>query len=125
MLAKELLVVTGLVVSGAVSLPLSATAEAPAILERDLSSDINAIALEARAPVRGKKDPASVPQSQWANPFLPQVVDKPKPKMPDMEAGWSKPRESTSKAGSDKPPKVPKKNGKRDVEKAEAAEYDQ
>ncbi|KAL8392581.1 hypothetical protein RB595_002680 [Gaeumannomyces hyphopodioides] len=132
MLAKELLLVTGLVVSGAVSLPVAqgATDSAPAILGRDLSSNINAAALEARAFGKKDKEPEKLPQNKWANPMLPQSVNKapkPKAKMPDMEAGWSKPKASTSTDTSGgKPPKAPKKSGKRDVEEeAEAAEYDQ
>lgn len=135
MLAKELLLVLGFVITGAVSLPITqgTTESAPTLLNRDLSNDIHAAVLQARVP--GGKTGKPVPPNKWANPMLPQVVEKkPAPSIPDMDKLWSgRSSKPAPKPGTTKPPKVPvkpkdkKSRRKRDddEEAEEAAEYDQ
>lgn len=144
MLANQLLLVLGFVITGAVSLPVAqgTTDSVPTLLDRDSSSDIHPVALQARSS-RDKKNQhlrpgkPGAPSNEWHNPFLPKVVEKKEPKKDDIASkmdglwtGTSKAPKAAPKPGTTKPPKFPAKNrqrGKRDVdeEAEEAAEYDQ
>ncbi|KLU92870.1 hypothetical protein MAPG_11832 [Magnaporthiopsis poae ATCC 64411] len=142
MLANQILLVLGFVITGAVSLPVAqgTTDSAPTILDRDLSGDIHPAALQARAPGDKKQHlrpgKPGAPSNQWANPFLPKVVEKKGDKKDDiasrMDQHWTGASKPAPRPGTTKPPKVPVSNrqkgkGKRDVdeEAEEGAEYDQ